>query len=198
MRAAKLRVRRILTAGVVMLCILYGFFVFNVTIVSVQTHELEPSLTPGEVIFLTRDKSVAPGDVVAVEQAGVVRLRRVFAMGPITVNCVKQSGFVDDELVQFSDDQSAWLSADTTGEVSERWGSISVPIKRKMKLVPRTLSTQSFPTVVQAGELLVGCQNRIQCGGCGFESTQIAQVIGRMRESGWLHRWLGKASDMVR
>lgn len=198
MKVPKLRVRSILTFGLVMLSVLYGLLVLNVTIVSVQNNELEPSFSSGQVIFLTKDASIHPGDVVAVEQANGIRLRRVFAMGPITVNCTKQSGYVGNELVPFSSEDSRWLNAGATGYVSERWGQISVRIQRKMKLVSTTLSAKSLPTEVPAGSFLIGCQNRIQCSGCGFESAQREQVIGKMRESDWLHRWLAKASGVWR
>lgn len=198
MRVPKLRLRSILSLSALILSLFYVLLVLNVTIVFVQNDALEPSVMSGQFVFLSHDQSVKPGDVVALETSGSVKLRRVFAMGPTTVACAKEAGFVEGQAVPFTAEDKHWVNENSIGNVNERWGLISVRIKRNMKLVPQRLSALQDEVEVPAQSFLVGCQNRVRCGGCGFKSVTQSQVVGRMRAEGFVYNWLDQISSLWR
>ena len=74
--------------------------------------------------------------------------------------------------------------------VSEKWGTESIPIQRVMKLVPLRSGTKAPALNVPKGALLVGCQNRVSCGGCGFGSVPRESILGRVRDQDHVYRWL--------
>ena len=117
---------------------------------------------------------------------------------PVTVQCVKATGFIDGEMIRFSTNHSDWSNANGVGEVSERWGLVSIPIRRNMKLVGQDIRNGAISTVVPKGAFLVGCQNRVRCGGCGFRSVTQADIFGQMRQHGLVFSWLSQADALWR
>jgi hypothetical protein len=198
MRMPSIRFRNLLGVSVVALCLVYLFLVLNVTIVLVQDEALLPSVASNSFVFLEHEETTKPGDVVAIGQSDTLELRRVFALGPVTAQCVKGTGFIDGEMVRFSTSHSNWSNAEDVGEVSERWGLVSIPIRRNMKLVSQRARRGTFSTVVPDGAFLVGCQNRVRCGGCGFRSVTQAEVFGQMRQHGLIFSWLSRAGALWR
>lgn len=198
MRVPRIRLRTAVSLSAIGLCLVYLLLVFNVTIVLVQNDELEPSLAGDTFVFLSHEPLTQAGDIIAIEQSGTLELRRVFALGPVIAHCIKDTGFLGGEMVRFSISDSHWSSAEAVGEVSERWGLVSIPIRRNMKLISQGVTPQRTPTVVPEGSFLVGCQNRIRCGGCGFRSVTQAEVFGRMSPDGLIYNWLSQAGTFWR
>ena len=186
------RLKRLLTLAFVVLAALYLFLVLNVNVLFVPSDELEPSLSANQIVLISRETVAEPGDVVAIESHERVLLRRVFTHGPTAVSCFKGIGFENGQMKRFVQVGEIGDDGQNEGVITEQWGTHSILIKRDMKLVPVRSGVKGRVLTIPADELLVGCQNRIRCNGCGFMSVPRASIVGRVRNQDDDHvfRWL--------
>ncbi|MGB0647250.1 MAG: hypothetical protein ACPGQS_08765 [Bradymonadia bacterium] len=184
------KLKRLLTLIFAVLAALYLFLVLNVNVVFVPSDELEPSFLLNQILLISPDKLARAGDVVAFEEQGRVVLRRVFARGPSSVSCFKGIGYEDGQMKHFVQAEEVGDTGRQIGVIMEQWGTDAIPIKRVMKLVPVGTGAKAPVLEVPDGELLVGCQNRVSCGGCGFRSVSRESTLGRVRDQDHVYRWL--------
>ena len=177
--------------GILGLLCLFGylFLLIRMTFVPMESTQLEPDVQPGDLLIIHDGEESIPGELVAFDTDDGLVVQRVFLEGPARVKCIAGNAVVDGRLVEYQRTSQGDLRLASAITIRERWGSIQVPIIKRQQLLPYPLPTNQPELLVEKGQLLTGCQNRISCSGCGFHRVAKSNIRGRVGSAGTLLQW---------
>lgn len=183
------RLKIIVVVMVLFVVVGYGFLLVRLSFVPINSEQLEPEIRQGEMLAIYHREPVVPGDLVAFRAEKGTVIQRVFLEGPARVRCVRGSAVVDDRLIEFKRLSANKFELATSMTVKERWGSHDFTVIKSQQLLPYPLPTNQPDLVIEAGQLLAGCQNRAACGGCGFHRVKRSQIVGRVERAADIFTW---------
>ena len=167
----------------------YLFLFFRMTIVPIDSAQLEPDVRNGDLLAIHHGQTGRPGELVAFETDKGLVIQRVFMTGPARVKCIAGNAVVDGRLVEYRRSSNEDLRLAKAITIKERWGSLGISVIKRQQLLPYPLPKNQPDLILESDQLLTGCQNRIACSGCGFHRVEPSRVLGRVGPAAAVFEW---------
>lgn len=175
---------------VLLLCfVAYVWGSLNLTLVQAPTAELRPSIRLDDQLVIRNGWLPEPGGLAAVKRGEILRIGLTFARGPLVVDCFRQQAVLNGQVLK-STDAIELEDGVQQINVQEQWPETTVSVRRRDLSLPMPLSNVRQEIELKAGELLLGCQDRIVCEGCGFEKVSQKDVLGTVFPLPQVAKWL--------
>ena len=172
-----------------LVCVVYLFLAFKVTFVSLESDQLEPDVQPGQLLLIRHGHPPSLGGLLAFETDDGLMIQRILSAGPSTVSCARDHAIVNGRLIEAKRSKASESEDDRVVTVSERWGATEINIMKRQQLLPYPLPTNQPKLLLSTQHMLVGCQNRVACNGCGFRKVEPTTIIGSVQPLDSLFQW---------